>query len=98
MSGGHYDYIQRNILIIRDSIKSELDNQGMAKPLYERWDDEDINYPSYSIEVADKMREAIDSLERAYVFAQRVDYLLSGDDGEESFLKRLADDLEILKR
>jgi len=27
------------------------------------------------------------------VYAQRVDYLIAGDDGEESFLKRLKEEL-----
>jgi hypothetical protein len=32
----------------------------------------------------------------AQVYAHRVDWLLSGDDGEESFLRRLAEDLKNL--
>jgi hypothetical protein len=30
------------------------------------------------------------------VYAQRVDWLVSGDDGEESFITRLAEDLKEL--
>lgn len=37
--------------------------------------------------------DAIRSLRKAEVYAQRVDWFLSGDDGEDSFHKRLAEDL-----
>jgi hypothetical protein len=35
-------------------------------------------------------------LRKAAVYAQRVDWLLSGDDGEETFLERLKKDLDKL--
>jgi hypothetical protein len=34
----------------------------------------------------------------AEIYAQRIDWLLSGDDGEDSFRKRLKEDLERLKQ
>ena len=43
------------------------------------------------------MKEAIKALKIAQVYAQRVDWLLSGDDGEESFLSRLDDELKKLE-
>ena len=39
------------------------------------------------------MSEAVKALEIAYIYAQRVDRLLSGDDGDESFLRRLKEEL-----
>ena len=45
----------------------------------------------------DKFKEAIYYLERAQIYAQRVDYYLSGDDGEETFLERLDEELSELK-
>ena len=36
-------------------------------------------------------------LKKATIYAQRIDWLVSGDDGEESFLSRLKEDLEQLK-
>jgi hypothetical protein len=36
-------------------------------------------------------------LRKAYVYAQRIDWLLSGDDGEDNFHTRLKQDLENLK-
>jgi hypothetical protein len=43
------------------------------------------------------MKEAVKALKIAQVYAQRVDWLLSGDDGEESFLRRLDDELKKLE-
>jgi hypothetical protein len=34
----------------------------------------------------------------AEIYAQRIDWLLSGDDGEDSFRERLKEDLEKLKQ
>ena len=39
------------------------------------------------------MSEAVKALEIAHIYAQRVDRLLSGDDGDESFLRRLKEEL-----
>jgi hypothetical protein len=44
------------------------------------------------------MKEGIEVLKRAQIYAQRIDWLLSGDDGEESFLKRLEKDLNELNK
>jgi hypothetical protein len=45
----------------------------------------------------EEFKNAAKYLRIAYVYAQRVDWLISGDDGEESFLERLKEELEKLK-
>lgn len=65
--------------------------------LYEYYKDEEGNqvwYGDYSKETLDEFRKGLDILNKAYIYAQRIDWLLSGDDGEESFHKRLKEDLE----
>ena len=47
-------------------------------------------------EVIEKFKEAVIILRKAAIYTQRIDWLLSGDDGEETFLKRLKKDLEEL--
>jgi len=102
MSGGHFDYKQYWINDIADSIELELDRQGKEKPrdeLYynkEYYDEypEDKFYPTYSEIVQEKMKEAIKQLRIAAVYAQRIDWFLSGDDNEESFIERLGEELE----
>lgn len=50
-------------------------------------------YPDYTEETLQEFRNGVDILRRAYIYAQRIDWLLSGDDGEESFHKRLREEL-----
>lgn len=50
-------------------------------------------YPDYTEETLQEFRNGVDILRRAYIYVQRIDWLLSGDDGEESFHKRLREEL-----
>jgi hypothetical protein len=43
----------------------------------------------YTPETIAEFEKAVKVLKLAYVYAQRIDWLLSGDDGEDSFHKRL---------
>ena len=47
----------------------------------------------YSPEVVARLQEGVRALKTAYVYAHRIDWLLSDDDGEESFLERLEEEL-----
>jgi hypothetical protein len=47
--------------------------------------------------VIEKFKEGLEILRKAEIYAQRIDWLISGDDGEESFLERLKEDLGKLK-
>lgn len=80
MSGGMFEYDQYRINDMIDEIKKEMQN------------------PSDYIEDKELFiltcKEAIKSLKIAFVFAHRIDWFLSGDDGEDSFYKRLREDLE----
>lgn len=60
----------------------------MERAIPEGWDGE----------VAAKFREGIKALRIAYIHAQRADWYLSGDDGAESYLKRLAEELAEVHR
>jgi len=102
MSGGAFGYAQFHIEEIKDSIQQVLDNQGLEKPkdelceqsdYYEKYTEEKFNY-TYQPKVQEKLREAIKALETANIYAQCVDWLLSGDDGEETFLERLENELK----
>jgi len=104
MSGGHFEYKQRQIDLIVDGIEEHLELMGK-----ERWDvntlgrrefyseyPEERTYPFESEKVQERMVQAIRALKIAKVYAQRVDWYLSGDDGEESFLERLDKELDNL--
>lgn len=53
----------------------------------------EIYQPEYTEETIKEFKNAIRTLRMAQVYAQRVDWLICGDDGEESFHERLAEDL-----
>lgn len=54
----------------------------------------DIPYfPDYTEETLREFRNGIAILKRASIYARRIDWLLSGDDGEDTFHKRLKTEL-----
>ena len=89
---------------IADSIQSEIDRSGKEIPKEDRYHDKDwyVKYPeygfyqTYSEETIRQFKEAIRLLNIAGVYAQRIDWFLSGDDGEETFHERLKEDLSKL--
>ena len=106
MSGGAFDYNQYKIGYIADQIDEVIVKNGLEKTpeelKQEGWRDpewytkypEDKFHYQYPDEVIEKMKEAVKELHIAQEYAQRVDWLLSGDDGEESFLSRLDENLK----
>jgi hypothetical protein len=92
MSGGHFDYAQYRIQEIMDSIEDEIRYNSSPR----RDGDEPRNF---SEETISEFAVGLTYLEIAQVYAQRIDWLLSGDDSEKSFHERIIEDLnEILKR
>ena len=108
MSGGRFEYKQYDMNYIADQIEHEVLTNGKKKTddelKEEGWRDpdwykkypEDLYHYEYPKEVIEKFKEAVIVLRKAAVYAQRVDWLLSGDDGEETFLERLKKDLDKL--
>lgn len=102
MSGGFFDYKQWHIANIADQIEQEVITSGKPVPR-SRWDyvqrkeyDETHKQPTnyaYPESVLRRMEEAVYALKRAAIYAQRTDYLLCSDDGEECFEKRLKKEL-----
>jgi hypothetical protein len=111
MSGGTFDYNQHRIRYIADDIEKEIAKSGKPKTQRELKDEsgwrdnrewyekypEDLNHYKYPDEVIAEFKNAYEALRKAEIYAQRIDWLLAGDDGEESFLKRLKTDLEVLR-
>jgi hypothetical protein len=81
MSGGHFDYDQYKIGVIREDV------EGLIKA--NEWD--------YSENTIARFHEAVYFLTMAEIYAQRIDWLVSGDDGEDSFHRRLEQELEKVK-
>lgn len=55
------------------------------------------NESEFSKETLAELKKAVYILKQAEIYAQRIDWLLSGDDGEENFHERLKEELEKLK-
>jgi len=91
MSGGTFDYSQYRIIDIYETIQSHIDRQG-EKIDYE-WAGE---HQTFEPEVLKQLQDAIECLKKAYVYAQRVDWFLAGDDGNETFIWRLNKELNEL--
>ena len=97
MSGGHLcNYKQYELAYIADAIEHIIITNGKPKrpeDMYS-WDEEDTVYANYSPKEIQKFQEAILALRVAQVYAHRVDWLVSGDDGPGSFFSRLEEDLK----
>lgn len=57
---------------------------------------EDVYYYNYSKETLDELKKAIKIIRTAAIYAQRIDWLVSDDDGEEDFHRRLKEELDKL--
>ena len=95
MSGGRFDYVQYRMDEVADDIQQEINNSGRKltdeeKEYYE-WDTD--THREYPPEVIEKFKEAVEAIRKARIYMHRVDWLISGDDGNDSFLERLKDDL-----
>jgi hypothetical protein len=90
MSGGHFNYDQYRIGQIADEIQHRIETNDLED--VDKWGDKIGRF--YNKEVIEKFQEAVKILKTGEIYAQRIDWLLSGDDGEESFLRRLKEDLE----
>ena len=108
MSGGTFCYDQYKIQQIADQIEQYIIINGKKKRQEELASYEDdawlARYPEsayhtkYSDEVIEKFKQAVYYLNKAQIYAQRVDWLIAGDDGEDSFLERLKEELTKLEK
>lgn len=82
MSGGHFEYQQYKIEEIANSIEQALER----------------NEYEYSKKTLEEFKTAVKVLGVAYIYARRIDWLLSGDDGEDTFHERLKEELNDLNK
>jgi len=93
MSGGHFQYKQYDIGYIADEIE-QLILTNTSKETNE-WGQ--IRGAFYSEETIAEFEHALKLLREAQIYAQRIDWLVSCDDGEDSFHSRLKFDLAKVK-
>ena len=106
MSGGTFDYNQYRIRDIANRVEREISKSGTPKTERELKDEgwhrdkewyekypEDLNHYKYPDEVIEEFKKGYEMLRKAEIYAQRMDWLFAGDDGNESFLQRLKGEL-----
>lgn len=99
MSGGHFDYIQSRIeWEVIDRLKELIEENGKEKPNELKNDFDSEYFAEYSPETIEEFRKGLDLIRRANAYIQRIDWLVSGDDGEESFHRRLKEDLNEIEK
>jgi hypothetical protein len=82
MSGGHFGYSGNAVLLeIAEEIDRIIDTNNSVK--HNKYGDEEGHH--FSDDIIVKLREASSTLRSAYNMVHCIDYLLSGDYGEESF-------------
>jgi hypothetical protein len=86
MSGGYFDYKQFHIEQTVEELKEILDNINSDK--YDFIEDKE--------RFTKTLKDAIEINEKAKIYIQRIDWFLSGDDGEENFYSRLNEELQEL--
>lgn len=84
MSGGHFEYNQYYVCDLAEEVErlietndDETENEWGERKGY-----------GFPPEIIERFKEAAHTLRQAADMAQRVDWLVSGDDGEGSFLRR----------
>lgn len=100
MSGGHFEYAQDsfyiNYIIPFERQLKRFEEHRLLKEDEVDPDNWEQNYArELSEETMNEYRKGLLAMRVAFAYAQRIDWLESGDDGEESFHKRLQEDLEI---
>jgi len=88
MSGGHFDYKQCLFIDIAYKIQSLIDDN---KGLNQYGDTIGRGYRSQTIE---KFDNTIKMLKQLYARINRIDYLVSGDDSEEDFHRKIEEELK----
>lgn len=85
MSGGHFQYQQYKLTEMADEIEQLIYTNDSDKK--NRWGD--TIGAHYSRETIREFAQAVTLLNQAHAYVQRIDWLVSGDDDEDSFHSRL---------
>lgn len=87
MSGGKFDYVQYRIYQAADELEQYI--RRCESDEVDEWGYK----PTYTEETILKFHECEQMLRKASTMLDRIDWLASGDDSEESFHERLIEDL-----
>lgn len=94
MSGGHFQYKQYDLGYIADEIRDLIEHNGSDE--LDQWGYK--AHAEYTAETIAEFKQAVYFLEMAKLYTHRIDWLVSGDDGEDSFHTRLAVGKELIEK
>jgi len=85
MSGGYFNNKEYELIYISDAIRDRIEsNDSTHADSYGG-----VINRNYSEETLKRLKECVGFLHIAKIYTHRIDWLLSGDDGEDSFHARL---------
>ena len=84
MSGGHFNYQQYMLQDVADALIGDIARSKVKTSWREAYDEQ----------VVERMEDGLRAILKAAIYMNRIDWLLSGDDGEDTFLLRLREDLK----
>lgn len=106
MSGGKLEYSRYRLEEIINTIENEINNN--EKPPYDNPDNEWDRLENerfyaeggyrWESKTINEFKKGIKLIKMADIYMHRMDYLLSGDDGEDNFHRRLIEDLNNIKK
>lgn len=97
MSGGRFEYKQYILSDLADEL-NDFKRRVDLKPI-DSWNCESYkNYVKDIKKFKKKINKAINLLNEARIYIDRIDWFLSGDDGEDSFYLRLQNELNEYKK
>lgn len=104
MSGGHFDYVQHTLSDTIDKLYRILEDQELVKVRSnECYGSEDCQCPEcyyieeFSRETIKEIKKTLDLTQMTQLYLNRVDWLISGDDDEDTFHERILSDLLSLR-
>ncbi len=90
MSGGHFQYDEFKMQHMAEQIDFEIQHNDLPDPQYGQTN-------GYSKEVLFYMQYTRDALMHSHKMTKHLDYLLSGDTGQEDYLERVKNELQVRK-
>lgn len=90
MSGGHFDYTQYRMGDVAENIWDLITHNDI--PFADDFGDK-YGY-QFDKEIIDQLLLGYFFTKMAQIYVQRIDWLVSGDDGQEEFLERLQEDIQ----
>lgn len=90
MSGGMFEYKQYHINDIVDVIEKEIKDEQFHDALNMEFNGDEI----MKQKIVEEFNKGLYYLKMASIYAQRIDWVLSGDDGFKTFLNRINEDIK----